>query len=570
MNSATAEFVGNTYNVAYFTHEIQSVNEELQTGVGGLGVVACDHVMAAEEYGFPLIAIALFPTHGYYKQALMGDGMAVTYIPNNHAHIAQSTGEFFSLHISGEEVKVEIILLKDSVRNHTAVLMLNTDVEGNSDRMRGITRTMYGGKHATGVEDERWIKVAQAYVLGVGGMQALDHLGIDVDLYHLNESHAAFAQIYYLDELVREDASWDRAVEMVRSRFVFTNHTVVGAGNASHDLDMICDDIAEHYQSLSKETFTKLDIVRDHMVHMTPTCLALSGVVNGVSKLHGEILRSEWGDSGIIGILNGIHVPRWQMPEFRDVKNPQEIPEIKALYKEKLLRVCSEKTLEFGSTVNSNVDLGTLCSTPLVGFARRWAEYKRLTMPVHDKELPFVKKLLDMDLLSIVWGGKPHPDDHTMINHWNWLFRETEYNLKNTLVFLDYDLSGMLLLKAASDVWLNMMWYGYEASGTSGMSAMLNCSLNVSVADGMFFEPAMDGKFVPYGAHQHGDWESQYNADAHDLWRVMTRDVLPRFWHKESDIYSYVYDLKQMSEELFSSQRSFAEYADKMYRMPVT
>ena len=238
MNDKVRRGIAKHYKVAYLTHEIQSVDETIHCGVGGLGVVAADHIIAAENVGFPIIACSLYPRKGYYKQALMGNAMGVEYVSNDDTGIVVSTGEFFTLPMGDMHVKVEILVLEDMLRTHTKVILLSTDLEENPEHVRHITRNMYSGKHATGMQDEGWIKMAQAFILGWGSRMAFEKLGITVDLWHLNESHAAFAQLYHLNKLLDEGYLWDKAVKATIASHVFTNHTVVGAGNSHHNMNI--------------------------------------------------------------------------------------------------------------------------------------------------------------------------------------------------------------------------------------------------------------------------------------------------------------------------------------------
>ena len=555
------------FNVGYFSHEFQLFLDDVRTSSGGLGVVARDDLYGFEQLKFSAIGITLWSSHGYACQIVKDDRSMDIIYPANPIQNTEIVGSFY-MDFSGKHSKVLIRKVTDIDRKYTKLIGLDTDIEENAPEVRLITRVLYGGLHATAAAgkpfaEDKWLKICQQALLGIGGMIALRTLGCEVGLYHMNESHGAFAQMLKYQELINQGYSKAHAEELVKRLFVYTNHTPVPAGNPVHPKDMCIEALSAF---ITEDTFN--DFGKDNSIPMTDIAFRLSRKSNGVADLHAAVIRKMYNRPEILGIRNGIYVPEWQMPEFRDMKNPAEIPEIKAHYKEMVYRESLRRAKECGLTANNNIVLKEFVNAyPTVSFARRWAGYKRLQMLIHENERKIFDHFLDWGLVSLLWGGSPHADDVDRRIDWDKMLAETRDH-KNALVFLNYDPWGMKYLKAAADIWFNFMWYGREACGTSWISAMLNCALNMSILDGGI--PEAKQWVIGYGSTEVSqDWDGQYKKDADDLYRTLVGKVLPRFWNKDPSLYAFLFEAKQWAEENLSVIPTCKRYITELYEMEV-
>jgi starch phosphorylase len=564
MDNAIRKFI-----VAYFSHEFQLFDDTVRTSSGGLGVVARDDLYGFEQLKFPAIGITLWSSHGYARQIVRDNSWMDIIYPPNPIERTMIIGSYH-MNLSGKQFKVNIRQINDIHREHTMLIGLDTDLEENPLDIRLITRTLYGGLHSTAsfgcpFATEDWIKICQQALLGIGGMIALRTLGIEVDLYHMNESHGAYAQMLKYQELLNQGYAPVHAEEKIKQRFVYTNHTPIEAGNPVHSLKVSIEALSAY---INADTMTDLaGGPGSGSLKMTEIAFRLSRKWNGVADLHAAVIREMYKRPEILGIRNGIYVPAWQMPEFRDEKDPMKIPEIKTYYKEIVYRECLRRAKECGLTANDNVVLANFLNAyPTLSFARRWAGYKRLQMPIHERERPMFDRLIDWGLISLIWGGSPHADDKDRRNDWNHMLAETRKH-QNALVFLNYDPWGMKYLKAAADIWLNFMWFGREACGTSWMSAMLNCALNMSILDGGV--PEAKQFVVGYGSTELGGWEDQYAKDADAFWKELVGTQLPRFWHREPELYNFLFNAKEWAEENLSVIPTCKRYITELYEMEV-
>ena len=556
------------FNVAYFTHECQLFSDIIRTSSGGLGVVSRDDLYGFEQLGFPAVGITLGPTHGYGKQIIRNDKEMDIVYPANPTHKREVLG-FCSMWLSGREVKIEVADVNDIERKYTRLLQLSTDVEGNPEDIRHITRVLYGGVHSTGAffpskwEEDKWLKVCQQAVLGIGGLMAMRLLGIEADLNHMNESHGAFAQLFIYQEYLRQGYSPAVAREKTVRRFVYTNHTPVEAGNPVHPYDLTVDVLKAH---IDKETYAQISGTTD-CVPMTEIAFALSRKSNGVADLHAKVIRDMYHRPEILGIRNGIYVPEWQLEEFRRIDKPSDIPKVKAYYKEVVFKECLRRARECGFTGNDKISLDEfLAAYPTLSFARRWAGYKRMRLITNESERAFFENYLKWGKMSLIWGGSPHADDTEQRKNWEEMLAYVR-KFPNVLTFLNYDPWGMKYLKASADIWFNFMWYLHEACGTSWMSGLLNCALNVTILDGGTGE-AKDW-VISYGSTEAGGWEDQYAYDAQDLWKKLSTEILPKFWSRDPSLYAFLFEAKQWAEENLSFVPTCERYIKELYEMEI-
>jgi len=567
---------GKHVNVVYTTPEILYCRP-LQTGAGGLGVVAGSFMEEVENgfsrHGITAIAISTFPTHGYQKQyATHVDGrwqMATRYERSDCEHLLKDTGLRVKLILAGKPCHVAVKIACERERIHTALLFLDTNIPENTPEYRIITAVLYGEGHATAHFDEQkkpwrniaWLRILQAAVLGIGSYQLLKMLGITYDKIHLNESHPVFFLINQIGEYILEDRkNYTEALNMVRDRAVFTNHTVLESGNKWYsfaDVQSICGE----YLGFSHEILTELCGGSQPSISMTDLALKLvgRGNANGVSVHHADIANKIWPGYDIIPITNGTS-DCYVHSACMGITHPQDIPELKRFLKMETLRVLKDNAHEAGYEIT--ITEKQLTEAVLIAWARRCQLYKRPGMVWHPKELDgVVRTLLEWGYIAIAWGGYVHPDDGEMVHNWN-RYWQRFVALPNTIPVFNYRMELMMLLKAGAQVWLNTPIYGNEACGTSWMSAMRNFALVISIPDGGIREAT---RFIPFGTEETGNWHTQYEKDATEMWQTIVQKTMSL---RENDprLLRFLFDANQEAKEKFSAKRMVDDYITKLYK----
>jgi starch phosphorylase len=547
--------------VAYFSAEF-GVDASLPVYSGGLGVLAGDHLKAASELGVPLVGVGLLYRNGYFRQSLDESGWQVERYP---------ASDFERLPLTREACEVRLELAGEPVRVHvwradvgrTPLYLLDTDVEGNSERARVITSVLYGG--------DRELRIRQELVLGIGGVRALRELGLEPSVFHMNEGHSAFLALERMRTLVEGGLSFEEALERVRASTVFTTHTPVPAGNEVFDPELVRRYLADAVAGtgLSWDEFASLALVPAYGsgFGMTPFALRTSAYANGVSELHGAVSRRMWAalwpgrpaeDAPIGHVTNGVHARTWRAPELDGDELPDE-----ALWEAHR----AGKRRLFERLPGLDPDALT------IGFARRFATYKRAGLLFSDSER--LARLLadDEQPLQIVLAGKAHPADDggkALIQRLVRFSRDERAH--GRVVFLeDYAMTLARALVQGVDVWLNTPRRPQEASGTSGMKAALNGVLNVSILDGWWAEGyarqsgwAIGGTYVdPHEAEQDAH-------DASELYRLLEQAVVPMYYRRDDDGVprDWVRMMKASIAELgpaFSAERMVREYVESMY-----
>jgi starch phosphorylase len=600
--------------VAYFCAEF-GVHESLPIYSGGLGILAGDHCKAASDRRLPFVAVGLLYRQGYFVQTVDLEG-------NQRAEYVDS--DFDDLPITearasdGPPLVVEVPLASRRVKarvwraqvGHVTIVLLDTAVEANSERDRDIAHRLYGGDAATRLEQE--------IVLGVGGARALAALGIEPAAWHINEGHAAFLVIERARGLMQRGLGFDAALEAVAASTVFTTHTPVPAGH-----DHFPDDLVVPYlEPLAQETGVPVDRLRDlgrapagNDFNMTALALRGSRHHNGVSRIHGRVssrmLQDFWpqvpAEENPVGhITNGVHLPTFLAPEWQDVfdrhlgagwihrlHDPATAHQVHAIpdhafwsvrqeLKTQMLhlvrhRITQQHFRNQGS--ESHVDRLLRRADPAnpnvltVGFARRFATYKRATLMLQDLDL--LRALVnDRDRPVIfVFAGKAHPADQPGQE----LIREIarmgrEPSLEGRLLLLEgYDLHSARRLVSGVDVWLNNPVYPLEASGTSGMKAGINGVINLSVLDGWWGEGYTgDNGWAIKPAPSSMDAERRDREEARTFYEIMQDQVVPLYYERGSAGYSagWVRLAKQSMATVlaqFSAARMLDEYVDKFY-----
>jgi glycogen phosphorylase len=563
--------------VAYFSLEF-GVDERLPIYAGGLGVLAGDHLKSASDLGLPFVGVGLFYRHGYFRQEVADGRQREQYALNAPAELGLAqTGSTVAVEI-GEET-IEAAVWRVDVGS-VPLLLLDTDLPENPDWARALSDRLYGGDRET--------RIGQELVLGVGGIRALAALGFEPTVFHLNEGHAAFAALERM-RVLDDDAgsSFEEALEAVRRSTVFTTHTPVPAGNEAFDGALArrkLEPLAERL-GLAWETVAALGRSRpnDDGFGLTPLALRTAARCNAVSALHAEVARRMWGhlwpgrpvdDVPIGHVTNGVHARSWVSAELAEALLPAgldvaarepdwaragnldlgELASIGRRLKGELLRLVAERT---GTKLNPEA--------LTVGFARRFAAYKRadlllgrpeeLTALLSDGERP----------LQLVFAGKAHPDDAEGKGVLAKVAALAE-EARDRVVFLtDYDIALARTLVQGVDLWLNLPRRLEEASGTSGMKAALNGTPNLSVLDGWWAEgytPEIGWAIPGEGAATQSE---QDTADADELFRLLREEVLPRYYCSPEEWTAMGRAAIASVGSRFTSHRMVSEYEERFY-----
>jgi len=529
--------------VAYFSMEF-GIEARLPIYSGGLGVLAGDHLKAAAELGVPLVGVGLFYRGGYFTQGVSAEGRQTESYNANDP-------EALGLH--REPVDVEVDLAGQTVRaavwRHDvgSVPLYLLDVPW-------LTDALYGG--------DRVHRIRQELLLGVGGVRALQALGIEPSVYHVNEGHSAFLTIERARELVEGGASTEEALDRIRRSTVFTTHTPVPAGNEVFGDDLVLGyvgDLAEQ-AGISHERLLGLGRANGgDGFGLTPLALRLSAHANGVSELHGEVARDMWKEleRPIDAITNGVHLGTWLAPELdellRDAGVQTDAPPDWANWPA-ARQVGPSRLWDAHSTLKRRLaeHAGLDPELLTIGFARRFATYKRAGLVYTDLE-----RLLAQPV-QVVVAGKAHPQDAPGKDVMQGIIELSRGKARGRVVFLeDYDIDLARMIIPGCDIWLNTPQRPHEASGTSGMKAAVNGVLNFSVLDGWWaeaYDPA-------YGWAIDGTTDE---ADTEQLYTVLEEQVVPAFADRER----WVEMMKSSIAELaprFSMQRTVIEYAERYY-----
>ena len=598
-------------HVAYFSAEF-AIAECLPIYSGGLGVLAGDHLKAASDLGVPLIGVGLLYRYGYFRQAIDENGwqresydrLTPEDLPLRPVYACDGLPLEIGLPLADRIVRARVWLAQVG---RVPLYLLDTDIPGNREDDRWITGHLYGGDSDT--------RLRQEIVLGIGGVRLLEALRVlalqpAAQVYHLNEGHAAFAAVEHAAERMRQSHEPDFFVahaEMAET-LAFTTHTPVAAGHDTFHPELIEAYLGEYREQLglTHDGFMSLGRrdAEDHEEPFSMTVLALRSAHarNGVSQLHAKVSRQAWGDVGtgvqnaapripMEAITNGVHTATWAGPEMsrfleRSIgwawrERPQdswawsrlarasqrELWAARGAQRRRLLR-------EIQNRHSSNVNLAN--EDPMVvGFARRFATYKRAALLL--RHPAWLERLLQNDgqPLLLVFAGKAHPRDDAgkqLVQLVVDASHDPRYN--GRIVFLpDYDVALARLLVQGSDVWLNTPRRPLEASGTSGMKAALNGALNLSELDGWWDEAyaAEVGWALGEGLPTAISDDARDEAEAAQLLDVLETEIVPLFFERNSEDIPLEWLARvQRSLELlaprFSAHRMVNDYVDHMYR----
>ncbi len=601
--------------VAYYSAEF-GLTESVRLYSGGLGMLAGDHLKSASDLGIPLVAVGLLYRVGYFKQKLNAGGYQQEVYPENDFHnmplvpLLDANGNQMKINVQLPGRTLFCLLWKLQV-GRVPLYLLDTDTPENSAGDRWITRELYGGDTET--------RIMQELVLGIGGLRALHALDLHPCVYHMNEGHSAFLALERIAvAMERHQMSFREALELTRSGNVFTTHTPVPAGIDVFSKELMEKYFSQYYSKLGISWQEFLDLgwqantPKGDGFSMAVCALNLCGEANGVSKLHGDVSRKMWGnlypavpfqEIPIKSITNGVHTrsyasqemsalfdrylgPRWVMNpgdqtvwEKIDMIPMEELWRTHERRRERLVafaRSRLEKQLKARNAPPSEIARAQEVLNPeylTIGFARRFATYKRATLLFKDKDR-LIRILTNKDRpIQIIVAGKAHPKDEPGKNFIKEIVKESnDERLRRHIVFIeDYDVVVARYLVQGVDVWLNNPRRPQEASGTSGMKAAANGVLNLSILDGWWDEAYTPGIGWAIGTREeYENTDYQDEIEANSLYELLEKEVAPTFYDHSSDNLPrrWITMMKQCMKEVnpvFNTNRMVGEYTDRFY-----
>lgn len=538
--------------IAYLTAEI-GLWSELHTYSGGLGVLAGDHVKSAADAKLPLVAISLLYREGYGRQHLDAKGdQSETYAPIDPAQHLTNTGKTIQLPMDGSTLyasvwRTDVV----GVSGHVVpVYFLDTFHPNNSAEFVGLGARLYGGDDDT--------RVRQEYLLGVGGVQALQALGHDFAGMHLNEGHCTFAML----EMLRQ--GWTR--EELAQRTLFTTHTPVPAGHDRFEWSLVRDVIGELLPDDAQDLVRNAgDDEEGRRCSMSHLAVALSTAVNAVSNLNAQVASGMFGSTHIAPITNGVHHITWTSPQMGGLfdahlpgwkEDPSQLGYAGSLPDDALLeaRQANRRMLREVVRISTGVELEEHRLT--IGFARRFATYKRANLVFSDLER---LRAIGADRIQFVFSGKAHPKDEGGKQLIRDIFASAgEVANDIPVAFIEnYDMDTGLAMTSGVDIWLNNPIRPLEASGTSGMKAAMNGVPNCSILDGWWPEGCEHG--VNGWAIGEAEDDRDDARDAENIYNVLEHEVLP-LWDEGPQRWAKLMRASIATSARFTGARMIADY----------
>lgn len=596
--------------IAYFSAEY-GIHESLPIYSGGLGVLSGDHVKATSDLGIPGLFVGLMYKDGYFIQHIDENGQQVD---KYREHDANKLAVRPSLGKDGKQVKVTVDLAgRDVVAcvwtatvGRVNLYLLDSNVEENSKEDREITARLYGG--------DRIMRMSQEIILGIGGVRALDEMGLTANVYHMNEGHSGFFQLERIRKMMKNtDLSFEEAKALCASNCVFTTHTPVPAGNEAFTFELMHKYFYKYVKDMgtSWSRFLKLGLVDEgtdnRYFSLTVFAINFSRFQNGVSELHGRISKKMWRDlwknvpeidNTITHVTNGIHVQTWTCPEVKDYISSKfgedwtekvsdqsfwnkalelpldEIKEVKKLRKAKmntLVRSRLKEQLTRHGAPQAEIDeVDTFLKDDVltIGFARRFATYKRATLIfknlkklstiVNNKENP----------VQFIFAGKAHPADvpgQKFIKEIYEISRMDEFKGK-IIILENYDMNISSHLVSGVDVWLNNPRRPMEASGTSGQKVPNNFGMNFSVLDGWWREgyDGENGWTIGLEKDYPND-EVQDFEDANDFYKTLDKTVVPLYYKSQDQWFETTRVAFVTNIAKYSMNRVVQDYMNNLY-----
>jgi glycogen phosphorylase len=600
--------------MAYFSFEF-GLHESMPFYAGGLGILSGDHLKESSDLGLPLVGVGFIYKEGYFVQNITEDGWQETsYYHFNFEEmpiisVVDDAGKPITISVSlpDREVKTRIWMIQVG---RVPLFLLDSSIPENQPKDRNLTSRLYSS--------DLEVRISQEILLGIGGVRALRRLGYDPSLWHMNEGHSAFMTLERVRELVKQGESFEDAAVIIRKSNVFTTHTPVPAGNDSFPLWLIDKYFPGYWEELglSREQF--IDIGKHTQswgdtFSMPVLAFHLSNHTNAVSELHGDVARKMWNflwpekktdEVPIEGITNGIHVGFWLARRmgllferyfgvdwYDHIDEPDlwtrienipdlELWDVRRHLKRKLINYAIEDARDRWQTGKRNaaqiIADGVMLDqySLTLGFARRFATYKRANLIFSDYER-LLRMVSNHDMpVQIIFAGKAHPADEPGKLLIQQVYRAAkDYRFCGRIVFLeDYDLNIARLMVQGVDVWMNTPRRPNEASGTSGMKAALNGTLNFSVLDGWWREGYNGSNGWAIGDENDCDDPAEQDAkDAASLYEKLENEIIPMFYQNRAmgDASSeWIAIIKENMRSLawqFSTRRMLKDYLQKMY-----
>ena len=603
--------------IAYFSMEF-GLTECLQNYSGGLGVLSGDHLKSASDLGLPLVGVGILYQEGYFQQYLNADGYQQESYPiNDYVNLPvtlQRDG-------AGDPIKVSVPLPGRELHAHiwkvqvgrVSLYLLDSNIEDNHlQEDRNLTNRLYGGDRRT--------RIRQEILLGIGGVRALRALGIQAHIYHMNEGHSAFLLLERIrGYMQRHELSFAQAKALTAASAIFTIHTPVPAGLERFGFDLIDEHFSELIGQLGITRDEFIDLGRENMgdyelFSMSVMALKLSSGSNGVARLHGKVSREMWQwlypnvpehEAPIGAITNGVHVQTWVSqemaqlfdryldPGWRSEESRQQVwAGVKSIpdaelwrthvrRRERLVAFARDRLreqLQRRGVSQTEIEAADEVLNPdalTIGFARRFAGYKRATLILRD--LGRLRKLVaDAERpLQFIFAGKAHPHDsegkeliRTIVNV------ARDHDFRHSIVFLEnYDMNVARYMVQGVDIWLNNPRRPKEASGTSGMKVIYNGGLNCSILDGWWDEAYRHdiGWSIGHGEeYREQDWAHQDYVESQALYNLLEQDIVPLFYQRARDGLprEWIRRVKRSMAELaprFNTHRMVQRYAEELY-----
>lgn len=532
-------------SAAYFCMEF-AVDQSLKIYSGGLGFLAGSHMRSAYDTKQNVIGIGILWKYGYYDQFKKEDIRMGVLFQEKIYHFLEDTKIKFPITISGHSVWVKAYYLNPKQFGTAPIFLLSTDLPENDYLARSTTFKLY--------DSDPNAKIAQSMVLGIGGARLLEELNYEPDVFHFNEAHALSAVFHWLPEM---------GEEKLREKLVFTTHTPEEAGNEKHNIEQLYD--MGFFNGMSLEDVRDATGMEGDIFNHSLAALRLSRKANGVSKLHGEVSREMWKDYDNIcpidHVTNAQNKKYWADVQLEEARAKHDAAALTVRKKELKKYLFQEVANQTGKWYDENV--------LTIVWARRFAEYKRADLITRDYER-FGRLMLDKEMpVQIIFAGKPYPMDYNAIRTYDSLV-EMSKSYKNMAVLAGYELALSKKLKDGSDIWLNNPRVTREASGTSGMTAAMNGSINLSTNDGWireFHEMCPDCSFVlPVVDHEIPHF-AQDQKDLDNLFNLLENEIIPMYYNDPAAWNNKV--MKSMTEVVpfFDSDRMAHDYYVKMYNV---
>ena len=538
----------------FFSMEI-GLNDDILTYSGGLGILAGDALKSCADLKLPVAGITLLYRQGYFRQRIVDGSQVEEQQAWEHEKHLKRVGNIVKVRIQGQEIAVACWLYEFEHSHKTPILFLDTDLEENPDYFRHVCSRLYQG--------DRRDRLVQEMILGIGGARMLASLGCSLKKYHMNEGHTAL--------LALELYNTGRSIEEIKSMCVFTTHTPVAAGHDIFDEALVREMASDHIPH-------GINIFHNSTLNMTHLALQFSGYTNSVARKHQKVSERMFPHHDIESITNGVHTYTWTADCFRELfkkyipescKDPFSlrgainIPE-KEIWEAHMAskRLLIEEVAKQG--INLNPDRFT------IGFARRFAEYKRPDLVFFDTER--LKGIAEKHPVQIIFAGKAHPADQGGKNLIRKIIETGRAIGTSSLSFVfleDYCITTAKLMIAGCDVWLNNPKRPMEASGTSGMKAAINGVPQISTLDGWWLEGHIEGiTGWSIGLHPHDpqfDNDFSPEDEARDFYAKLEKEVLPRFYNHRSSWCRMMKSCIAINGSFFHTHRMMQQYVMEAY-----